>query len=323
MHDVLMPKELLDRICCPLCGADLAPTAEPLGVTCAQGHAFGSGDGYLDLSDERPSDVETERMFASFGYEWNTFDGVRDEDARFAEMYFRDLDFSRLEGKVGLDAGCGKGRFTRFLAPHLQALIALDGSSAVQAAARNLREYPNVVVVKSDLRDAPLAPDSFGFVSCLGVLHHLEDPRAAFDRLVRLLAPGGTMLVYLYSRPEKPGARQAGVAAATGLRKLTVKMPHRALRTVSAPVALGLYAGFVKPGAFGEQRGIARLAALPMATYRGKPLRSLVLDTFDRLSAPIERRYLLSELEPWFASAGMVIDAARDEAGWFIVAHKP
>ena len=41
-----------------------------------------------------------------------------------------------------MDAGCGKGRYTRFLAPHLDALVALHGSSAVEAAVRNLGEPP-------------------------------------------------------------------------------------------------------------------------------------------------------------------------------------
>jgi hypothetical protein len=59
-----------------------------------------------------------------------------------------------------------------------------------------------------------------------------------------------------------------------------------------------------------------------MSTYRDKPFRSLVLDTFDRLSAPVEHRYVWAELEPWFAEAGLVVDAARDETGWFVLAHR-
>ena len=60
-----------------------------------------------------------------------------------------------------------------------------------------------------------------------------------------------------------------------------------------------------------------------MDTYRGKPFRSLVLDTFDRLSAPVEHRYVWSELAPWFDEPGWWSDAARDETGWFVLAHRP
>jgi hypothetical protein len=48
-----------------------------------------------------------------------------------------------------------------------------------------------------------------------------------------------------------------------------------------------------------------------------------VLDTFDRLSAPVEYRYVWSDLQPWFDRTGLVVDAARDETGWFVLAHRP
>ena len=88
-------------------------------MVCPRGHRFAFDRGYLDLSDGAAPDGTTARTFESFGYEWNTFDDVRDEDSQFAEVYFRDLDMASLQGKIGLDAGCGKGRYTRFLAPHL------------------------------------------------------------------------------------------------------------------------------------------------------------------------------------------------------------
>lgn len=310
----------LEHLVCPRCGGRL--DAEGDTAACPEGHRFDAGPGYLDLSVDEAVDPTTRRTFESFGYEWTTYDDVRSEDDAFAEVYFRDLDLGSLHG-VGLDAGCGKGRYTRYLAPHLDAMIALDGSDAVQAAARNLGGLPGVLVVRADLRRAPVVPGSLDFVSCLGVLHHLADPRAGFDHLVGLLAPGGRILVYLYSRPARWGPRRLALAAAGLLRHATVRMPHPALRVVSAPIALLLWAGVVVPGAVGERRGVAALAGLPMSAYRGKPLRSLVLDTFDRLSAPVEHRYLWSELAPWFEAAGLVVDAARDETGWFVLAHRP
>ena len=314
---------LVERIRCPRCGRAVEAADDGKSVVCSDGHRYGWPAGYLDVSVEQSADSTTEQTFASFGYEWNTFDEVRDEDVGFADVYFRDLDLPGLAGKVGMDAGCGKGRYTRFLAPHLDGLVALDGSSAVEAAVRNLSDFPNVMVVKSDLRSAPFAPESFDFISCLGVLHHLDDPHAGFEQLLRFLAPGGTMLLYLYSRPETFGARQAAQSASAALRRLTVRLPHRTLKPVSTVVAAGLYAGVVGPGRYGAKRGIGRLAALPMSAYRGKPFRSLELDTFDRLSAPVEHRYVWSELEWWFTGAGMKVDAVREETGWFIVAHRP
>ncbi|HTZ08590.1 MAG TPA: class I SAM-dependent methyltransferase [Acidimicrobiales bacterium] len=336
---VLQPR-LLALLVCPRCGSALAdgggadpgagdpgPAGGDTGlagdVVCGRGHRFPVTRGYLDLSGEAAPDSTTARTFESFGYEWNAFDDVRDEDAGFAEVYFRDLDLSSLAGGTGLDAGCGKGRYTRFVAPHLAALVALDGSSAVEAAARNLAPFDNVVVVRSDLRRAPVAPGSLDLVLSLGVLHHLEDPRAGFASLVRLLAPGGRILVYLYGRPARAGLRAGALAAAAQLRRVTVRLPHRLLRVLSAPVALALWVGVVGLGSAGERLGIGPLARLPMASYRGTPLRSLMLDTFDRLSAPVEHRYVWEDLAPWFAAEGLVVEAARDETGWFVLARRP
>jgi len=335
----VVQRRLLELFLCPRCGAGLegvpgggvpgggvpgggVPGGEGAAVVCAQGHRFPADRGYLDFSGETPPDATTARTFESFGYEWNTFDDVRDEDAEFAQVYFRDLDLESLHGKVGLDAGCGKGRYTRFLAPHLDGLIALDGSSAVEAAARNLAAFPDVLVVRADLRTVPIAPGRLDLVVCLGVLHHLADPRQGFRDLVRLLAPEGRILVYLYSRPSTFGARRVALAAARILRAVTVRTPHPLLRVLSAPIAALLYVGVVRLGALGARAGIGPLARLPMASYRGKSYRSLFLDTFDRLSAPVEHRYVWRELAPWFEEEGLVVDAAREEAGWFVLAHR-
>lgn len=319
----VITQQILDRLRCPVCGKPMTGTTDGDGVQCGQDHRYPFRDGYLDFSAGVAPEGSTGRTFASFGFEWNTFDDVREEDESFAEVYFRDVDLDGLAGKVGLDAGCGKGRYTRFLAARLGAVAALDGSSAVEAAARNLRTYPSAVVVQSDLRSAPFADGSFDFVSSLGVLHHLDDPKEGFLRLVDLMAPGGQMLLYLYSRPATAGLRAAALRAAAALRTVTVRMSHRNLKMVSTPMAALLYWGVVVPGHWGERHGVSALARLPMDAYRGKPLRSLELDTFDRLSAPVENRYVWADLAPWFDDAGLVVDAARDETGWFVLAHKP
>ena len=201
-------------------------------------------------------------------------------------------------------------------------MVALDGSEAVRAAVHNLRDQENIGVIRADLRLPLFAPESFDFISSLGVLHHLDDPREGFLHLAQYLAPGGQILVYLYSRPESWNARAAALAAASVVRRVSVRLPHRFLKTLSGPIATMLFFGVVLPGRCGARFGISPLSRLPMNTYRDKPFRSLVLDTFDRLSAPVEHRYTWADLEPWFADAGLVVDAARDETGWFVLAHR-
>ncbi len=313
---------LQERLRCARCQKPLSADKEERGFVCPNGHLMLFRGGYL-LSGPTGTDETSRRTAESFGYEWTTFDDVRAEDQLLAERYLSDLVLARLAGGTGLDAGCGKGRFTRFLAPHLGALVALDASEAITVATRDLASIGNVVTVRSDLRSAPFADASFDFVSCLGVLHHLEAPEAGFNELARLLAPGGTMLLYLYSRPSDLGIRWAGIEAATLLRRVTVRMDRRALRWLSAAVAAVLRVGIVMPGEWAQERGSEWGAKLPLAVYRRRSFRALWLDTFDRLSAPVEHRYVWAELDQWFAKEGFIVESVREEAGFFIVARRP
>ena len=315
-----VPEWLDELLRCPRCRMPLARHERV--VRCERGHEYPLTDGYADLWIE-PEDEEARRTAESFGYEWTTFDANNEEDAAFWARHSTGLDLSGHESVTALDAGCGKGRYTRFIAAQVGRMVALDGSIAVRAAVRNLAPLGNTAVVRADLRAAPFDPASFGFVSSIGVLHHLDDPRAGFDRLAALVAPGGTMFVYLYSRPEGGGIRARGLAAAAALRRASVRVPHRPLRWLSIPVAAALWLTLVLPGAIGDRLRVRSLAGLPMHTYRGKPFRSLWLDTFDRLSAPIEHRYVWSQLQPWFDDAGLVVRDVRDDAGFYVVAGRP
>ena len=309
--------DILDRLRCPRCRGPVDRDGDRF--VCPHGHAIVVRDGYLDAS-AGAADRVTARTLASFGYEWTAFGAIQPEDERFWQIYVADVPLEALAGRVGLDAGCGKGRFTYFMARHLGTLVALDGSDAVQSAVANLAPLDNVTVVRSDVRSTPFADASFGFVSCLGVLHHLPDPRAGFDELVRVLAPGGQLLLYVYSRPVRPGLRAGGLAIARAMRTVTARMPHRPLRAFSAAVAAALWPYvLVLRGAGGRLAG----EQAPLATYCDKPFRSLWLDTFDRLSAPLEARYRWEELAAWFQETGLVVDHVRDQAGWFVVGHRP
>jgi SAM-dependent methyltransferase len=315
----MIPAAVLERLRCPRCGAPVAQSGDTLA--CGEGHRYGRTDGYYDFS-ATARDAATEDTFKSFGYEWTHFHEARPEDESYWQEYFGSIPPGELRGRVALDAGCGMGRFSRITARHVAALVALDGSDAVAAAAANLGAIPNVVVVRSDLREAPLAERSFGLISCLGVLHHLEDPWEGFRSLSRLLAPGGIFVVYLYSRPTSAGVRAAGLRAATIMRTVTRRVPHPVLRVVSAGIATGLYGGLVVGCAVASRLG-KPLDDFPLALYRHRPVRALWLDTFDRLSAPIERRFTFADVEPWFREAKLDVVSVSDRIGLLVVGRRP
>lgn len=317
--DVAIPDCILDVMRCRDCGRPVAVRRDRL--ECSEGHVVDCSSGYVDASAE-PTDELSSRTFDSFSFEWNTFDDVGSVDSEFGSWYFDPLAEEELSEKLAIDVGCGKGRYSALLADRVKALVALDGSDAVKAAAHNLAGKANAVVVKSDLRSAPLKAESFDLVSCLGVLHHLEDPRVGFEALVRLLSPSGLLLVYLYSRPDPGSFRERSLFVASLVRRYSTRLDHAWLRRVSWPIAGLLYSLVVLPGRLGERCSVERLRKLPLVAYRGKPLRVLWLDTFDRLSAPIEHRFSFDEVEPWFRSAGLEILGRREEYGLLVLGRK-
>jgi SAM-dependent methyltransferase len=52
---------------------------------------------------------------------------------------------------------------------------------------------------QADLLELEQLPETFDLISCVGVLHHLQQPLRGLQQLVRRLRPSGAMLIGLYS----------------------------------------------------------------------------------------------------------------------------
>jgi SAM-dependent methyltransferase/uncharacterized small protein (DUF1192 family) len=98
-------------------------------------------------------------------------------------------------GRLVLDAGCGTGYGCRLLAAAgAREVVGVDIAGAVLEAVGP--EMPESVQLRvGDLRQLDLDDDSFELVVCFEVIEHVEDPGSVLDELVRVLAPGGLLLV--------------------------------------------------------------------------------------------------------------------------------
>ncbi len=102
-------------------------------------------------------------------------------------------------GGVGLDVGCGTGRWSVLVAPRVQHLHLLDPSAeALNVAKENLRGMNNVSYHLDSVAAIPLPPKSLDFAFSLGVLHHVPDTEAAIAAIADKLKPNAPFLVYLY-----------------------------------------------------------------------------------------------------------------------------
>jgi len=103
-----------------------------------------------------------------------------------------------------LDAGCGKGRFSRALCvrrPDAR-IVGVDLSDVLLE-----QTPPQLERRRGSLLDLPCADGEFDHAFCIEALEHALDPQVAVGELARVVRPGGTILII------DKDARRAGTLA--------------------------------------------------------------------------------------------------------------
>jgi ubiquinone/menaquinone biosynthesis C-methylase UbiE/DNA-binding transcriptional ArsR family regulator len=94
------------------------------------------------------------------------------------------------------DLGCGTGAVSQALAPFVNQVIAVDESNAMLSAARKrLRGVENVDIRNGRLEAIPIADDEVDVALLFLVLHYATEPAKVIAEAVRVLKPGGRVLV--------------------------------------------------------------------------------------------------------------------------------
>jgi len=311
-----MRPDLLSLLRCPHCGGDLtggAPASDAVLACRACGHTTPIVAGIPRFVDE-PDDPLSKRTQASFGYEWTHFTDWQQSGETNFNDYFAGVDLKSLRGGTVLDAGCGMGRHARQLAPYAARVVAVDFSRAIDQAARNVADLPNVDCVQADLLALPLADGVFSYVYSLGVLHHLAATERALAGLVAKVKPGGQLRVYLYWK--RHGWQGQLLKVVTLARRVTVRMPFSVLRAACALLAAALYAGVILPYRALSALGLRRHENWPLFVYTKYPFNVIYNDQFDRFSAPLEKRYDADEVKALLEAAGLGNVQVRACFGW-------
>jgi ArsR family transcriptional regulator len=94
------------------------------------------------------------------------------------------------------DLGCGTGHGTAVLAPFVARIVAVDASAAMLHAARKrLRDFDNIDLRRGELEALPIDDEGLDAATMMLVLHHVPEPERAVAEAVRVLKPGGRVVI--------------------------------------------------------------------------------------------------------------------------------
>jgi SAM-dependent methyltransferase len=247
---------------------------------------------------------------AGFGDEWFRFDqnGLSSETReQIFNDYFSIFPWEALpQDAVGVDVGCGSGRWAAVVAPRVRQLLLLDASGDALAVARkNLANAPNVRFEQASVGSLPIEDASLDFAYSLGVLHHVPDTAAAIRSIAEKLKPGAPFLVYLYYSFDNRGVVYRCIWKASDMvRRLVSRMPFGLRYWASQALALTIYWPLARTALLLDRFGICP-DSWPLAYYKDKPIYVLRTDALDRFGTRLEQRFSRAEILTMFEDAGL------------------
>ena len=196
-----------------------------------------------------------------------------------------------------LDGGCGTGVCSLSLSEIADSVVGLDISQGSLETARDLaqsKKCDNLTFCRASLLELPFDEGSFDLVLSWGVIHHTVSPIQALDELVRVLQPGGTLVLAVYLKTALTPVHEA-------IRRACLKLPPSLGR-----VSIRLGAGVVR---LAQRLGYS----------------NNVRDDNDRIESQVEDWYFvpekhffsIREMEELFTQRRLTFELACSQTGRF------
>ncbi len=249
------------------------------------------------------------KVVESFGDEWSRFDQSQLCDKDFTEIfanYFAIFPWDTLpQNAVGLDLGCGSGRWARAVSPKVGILHCIDPSSALEIAKANLSDYNNCFFHHAGVDNIPLPENSADFGYSLGVLHHIPDTAGGIKSCVRKLKRGAPLLLYLYyAFDNRPVWFRFLWKISNCGRILLSRTPHRVKSFCCDIIAFFIYWPLARISWILGKMNLD-IGSFPLSYYRNRSFYVMRTDALDRFGTRLEKRFTKQQIQNMMEDAGL------------------
>ncbi|HSO87355.1 MAG TPA: class I SAM-dependent methyltransferase [Draconibacterium sp.] len=121
----------------------------------------------------------------------------RDAGTEHADRRVREYIISQIQKKTGkiLDVGCGSAWVASKMCPRNYEVFSMDISLENTSGALEKYPFENHSAVVADVFSLPFNNNVFDYIIASEIIEHVIDPVAFVQNLIRILKPGGTLIV--------------------------------------------------------------------------------------------------------------------------------
>lgn len=289
------------------------------------------GDYFKKYNLELPthSDKSKRKMVKTakgFGYEWKMFSRIHSiYEEQFLD-WISPIKKEFFKNKLVLDAGCGKGRHTYYAAKYGAEVIGIDLSEAVDSAYQNTKHLKNAHIVQANIYELPFKDNLFDYMYSIGVLHHLPNPQAGFNSLLKHLKKGSPISAWVYGK-ENNGLLRIADPIRIGLFS-HLPLPVNVALSWTFTILLWPFMKWLYPAIdkIIPSEGIKnKLPQWGFFIYLSKLNFEIIHSIiFDQMLAPIANYYTKDQFQRWFTEAKLrdVYITWRNRNSWRGLGYK-